>query len=60
MGYISYGLESLLFVVLLLGLSYVLLDLLPVVWKRMRHAFVSAPIGFGGSFILVLIGLLLL
>jgi len=54
------GQDCIIFIVLLLVISHVILDLLPLLYKRLRHAFVSAPIDFGSRIALLLTACFLL
>jgi len=49
MEYMSYGQSCIIFIVVLLVISNVLLDLLPLLYKRLCRGFVSSPIGFINS-----------
>ncbi|HBA86428.1 MAG TPA: hypothetical protein DCZ75_00155 [Geobacter sp.] len=54
MGYLSYGHEFVLSLILLLVISYVILDLIPLLYRRLCDAFASAPINMAGRFILII------
>lgn len=54
MEYASYGHECIISIVGLLLVFHVALDLLPLLYKRLRQGFVSAPIRFGTGFMLIL------
>jgi len=43
MEYISYGKECIISILLLLVTSHVILDLLPLLYRRLSRAFVSVP-----------------
>lgn len=53
MEYMSCGLESLILVVFSLVISHVILDLLPLLYQRLRRAFVSAPFYFSSLLTLI-------
>jgi len=60
MEYMSYGQECVISMVLLLVVSSVILDLLPLLYKRLRRAFAAAPVDFSTRLTLVFVVLFLL
>lgn len=44
MEYLSYGYESILYLVLVLLVCHLVLDLLPAWYRRTRHLLTSAPV----------------
>lgn len=60
MEYMSCGQECIILVVFSLVISHVILDILPLLYKRLRRAFVSAPLFFSGLITLICAACLLL
>lgn len=54
MEYMSYGESCIFFIVSVLVTSSVVLDLLPLLYKRLCRAFVSSPIDFSSRIALFL------
>jgi len=53
MEYISYGKECIISILLLLVMSHVILDLLPLIYRRLSRAFVSVPNDFNSRVTLI-------
>lgn len=60
MEYMRCGQECIILTVFSLVISHVILDLLPLLYRRLRRAFVSAPIDFGSRLTLICAACLLL
>lgn len=60
MRYLSYGHEFIITLVLLLVLSHIILDLLPLWYRHLREAFDAAPITTSGRFLLIVFALFLM
>ena len=60
MGYLSYGHECIIYIVLLLIISHLLLDVLPVWYNRVCHLLTSAPMSITGGLLIILTAFFLL
>lgn len=60
MGYLSYGHECIIYLVLLLVICHLILDVLPVLYKRFCHLLATAPMRITGGLLIIIIAILLL
>jgi len=54
MEYMTYGRECILFIISLLVISHLILELLPLLCKSLRDAFLSSPVDFSSRVALIL------
>lgn len=60
MEYLSYGHECIIYIVLILLLCHLLLDVLPVWFRRARHLLSSVPVRITGGLLIIIISFFLL
>ncbi|MBJ6800278.1 hypothetical protein [Geomonas propionica] len=60
MEYLSYGYESILYIVLVLVLCHLVLDVLPPWYKRTRHLLASMPLRIASGLLIIIISFFLL
>ncbi|MBU5637141.1 hypothetical protein KOM00_10390 [Geomonas sp. Red69] len=60
MEYLSYGHECIIYIVLLLVVCHLILDVLPVWFKRARHLLASVPIRITGGLLIIIASFFLL
>lgn len=60
MEYLSYGHECIIFIMLPLIVLHLLLDLLPLLYRRLCRAFTPAPIKITGGILIIVVAFFLL
>ncbi len=60
MGYLSYGHEFIISIVLLLVILHFVLDLLPMLYNRLRRVFASTPVRITSGLVIIIAAFFLL